>query len=210
MGFAAQERTALCDALAEVGPDAPTLCEGWTSHDLAAHVWVRENDPSAAPGLLIGALADVTASRMEATKRRWLYPELVEQIRRGPRPISLFAVPMLDELANTTEFFVHTEDVRRPAGLPPRDKGPDFEDHVAKGLNTTAKALFRKAPCGIMLERTDRPQRLRAKAGDTTVIIVGKPSELLLFAFGRMADADVQLVGPQEVKDELLATHAGF
>ena len=87
MGFAAQERTALCDALAEVGPDAPTLCEGWTSHDLAAHVWVRENDPSAMPGLLVGALADVTASRMEATKRRWLYPELVEQIRRGPRRI---------------------------------------------------------------------------------------------------------------------------
>ena len=95
MGFAAQERAALCDALADAGPDAPTLCEGWTTHDLAAHVWVRENDPSAAPGLLIGALADVTASRMEATKRRWLYPELVEQIRRGPRPISLFAVPVL-------------------------------------------------------------------------------------------------------------------
>ncbi len=210
MSFAKQERNALCDALAEVGPDAPTLCEGWTAHDLAAHVWCRENDPAAAPGMFIPALAEVTESRMEQVKRRWHFPELVEQIRRGPRPISLFAVPVLDELANTTEFFVHTEDVRRPAGLPPRDKGQDFEDHVAKGLNTTAKALFRKAPCGIMLERTDRPQRLRVKAGDTTVIIVGKPSELLLFAFGRMADADVQLVGPPEVKDELLATHAGF
>ena len=85
MGFAGQERAALCDALLEAGPDAPTLCEGWTTHDLAAHVWVRENDPSAMPGLLVGALADVTASRMEATKRRWLYPELVEQINtHGP------------------------------------------------------------------------------------------------------------------------------
>lgn len=210
MGFAAQERAALCDALADAGPDAPTLCEGWTTHDLAAHVWVRENDPSAAPGLLIGALADVTASRMEATKRRWLYPELVEQIRRGPRPISLFAVPVLDELANTTEFFVHTEDVRRPAGLPPRETSQEFEDHIAKGLNTAAKQLFRKAPTGIILERTDRPQRLRAKAGDTTVIVIGKPSELQLFAFGRMADADVRLVGPQDVIDDLLANHRGI
>ncbi len=210
MGFAAQERAALCDALADAGPDAPTLCEGWTTHDLAAHVWVRENDPSAAPGLLIGALADVTASRMEATKRRWLYPELVEQIRRGPRPISLFAVPVLDELANTTEFFVHTEDVRRPAGLSPRETSQEFEDHIAKGLNTAAKQLFRKAPTGIILERTDRPQRLRAKAGDTTVIVIGKPSELQLFAFGRMADADVRLVGPQDVIDDLLANHRGI
>lgn len=61
-----------------------------------------------------------------------------------------------------------------------------------------------------MLERTDRPQRLRAKAGETTVIVIGKPSELLLFAYGRMADADVQLIGPPEVKDELLANHSGF
>ena len=134
----------------------------------------------------------------------------MEQIRRGPRPISLFAVPVLDELANTTEFFVHTEDVRRPAGLPPRETSQEFEDHIAKGLNTAAKQLFRKAPTGIILERTDRPQRLRAKAGDTTVIVIGKPSELQLFAFGRMADADVRLVGPQDVIDDLLANHRGI
>lgn len=210
MGFAKQERAALCDALDEVGPDAPTLCEGWTAHDLAAHVWVRENDPSAAPGMLIGALADVTAQRMEATKRRWTYPELVRQIRRGPRPISVFALPVLDELANTGEFFVHTEDVRRPAGQKPRDTSQEFEDQVAKGLNSMAKALFRGAPSGIVLERTDRSQRLRAKPGASTVTIIGKPSELLLFAFGRMADADVQLVGAESDKAALLAEHSGF
>ena len=85
----------------------------------------------------------------------------------------------------------------------------DFENTIAKSLNTTAKPMFRGAPCGIVLERTDRRQRLRAKPGDATVTVIGKPSELLLFAFGRMADADVQLVGPPEVKDELLATHSG-
>lgn len=35
-----------CDALLEAGPDGAHPCEGWTTHDLAAHVWVRENDPS--------------------------------------------------------------------------------------------------------------------------------------------------------------------
>ncbi|MFT3877982.1 MAG: TIGR03085 family metal-binding protein [Propioniciclava sp.] len=204
MGFARQERTALCDALEAAGPDAPTLCEGWTAHDLAAHLWVRENDPSALPGMFLAALADVTDARMHATKRRWTYPELIHQIRRGPRPISVFAVPVLDELANTAEFFVHTEDVRRPAGLPPRDLGVEFEDTIAKSLNTTAKTLFRGAPCGVVLERTDRGQKLRVKPGESTVTVIGKPSELLLFAFGRRADADVRLVGDPGAEAALL------
>lgn len=210
MGFAKMERAALCDALEQVSPDAPTLCEGWSAHDLAAHVWCRENDPAAMPGVLIPALEDVTASRMESVKQRWSYGELIRQIRRGPRPISVFALPVLDEMANTGEFFVHTEDVRRPAGLGPRETSQEFEDQVAKNLNKMAKALFRKAPTGIVLERSDRSQRLRAKAGSSTVTVIGKPSELLLFAFGRMADADVQLVGEPEAKDELLAQHSGF
>lgn len=195
----------MCDALEDAGPGAPTLCEGWDAHDLAAHIWVRENDPSALPGMVLPVLADVTEARMQATKSRWTYEELIRQIRRGPRPISLFAVPVLDELANTAEFFVHTEDVRRPAGLGPRELGEEFEDTLAKSLNTTAKALFRSAASGIVLERTDRRQRLRVKPGETTVTVIGKPSELLLFAFGRRADADVRLVGDEQAKAALLA-----
>ena len=195
MGFAKQERASLCDALDQVSPGAPTLCEGWTAHDLAAHVWCRENDPSSMPGIVLDIMAEVTASRMEAVKKRWTYPELVSQIGRGPRPISVFALPVLDEAANTGEFFVHTEDVRRPNGLPRRATTPEFEDQVAKILNTMAKAAFRSSSCGVVLERSDRHLRLRAKKGPTTVTLIGRPSELLLFAFGRRADADVQLVG---------------
>src|SRR5918999_422676 len=43
--FARSERADLCDLLDKVGPDAPTLCRGWNAHDLAAHLWIRENDP---------------------------------------------------------------------------------------------------------------------------------------------------------------------
>lgn len=35
--------------------------------------------------------------------------------------------------------------------------------------------------------------------------MIGKPSELLLFAFGRRADADVRLVGDEDAKAALLA-----
>src|SRR3954447_13193741 len=36
------ERTELLDTLHAVGPDAPTLCEGWTAHDIAAHLAASE------------------------------------------------------------------------------------------------------------------------------------------------------------------------
>ncbi|MCW2608081.1 MAG: hypothetical protein JWO60_2774, partial [Frankiales bacterium] len=45
MSVAAAERAALLDLLAASGPDAPTLCPGWTTHDLAAHLVVRERQP---------------------------------------------------------------------------------------------------------------------------------------------------------------------
>ena len=44
---AATERADLCDLFRAVGPDAPTLCEGWTTRDLAAHLVVRERRPDA-------------------------------------------------------------------------------------------------------------------------------------------------------------------
>ncbi|MFN7150135.1 MAG: maleylpyruvate isomerase N-terminal domain-containing protein, partial [Microthrixaceae bacterium] len=39
------ERRQLCDLFDELGPDVPTLCEGWTARDLAAHLVVRERRP---------------------------------------------------------------------------------------------------------------------------------------------------------------------
>lgn len=42
--FDTQEHIALCDLLDELGPDAPTLLEGCTANDLAAHIVLRERD----------------------------------------------------------------------------------------------------------------------------------------------------------------------
>jgi uncharacterized protein (TIGR03083 family) len=40
--YAKRERVLFADLLARVGPDEPTLCAGWTTRDLAAHIVVRE------------------------------------------------------------------------------------------------------------------------------------------------------------------------
>ena len=106
MGYSQDERLALCVTLEKAGPDAPTLCAGWTTRDLAAHLVLRERRPDAAAGIPGGPLAGHTAKvqqRLAATP----YPALLATIRSGPPRLSPFAIPALDERVNTVEFFVH-------------------------------------------------------------------------------------------------------
>ena len=58
MTFAQDERRQLAELFREVGPDAPTLCDGWTTRDLAVHLVVRENRPDAAGGMFVPALRE--------------------------------------------------------------------------------------------------------------------------------------------------------
>jgi uncharacterized protein (TIGR03085 family) len=208
MTFAQDERAQLCDLLVEVGPDAPTLCEGWNTHDLAAHLWVRETDPVGATGILAKPLAGLTDRRMAEVEGRWSYEELVDRIRNGPARFSVFALPGIDEPANSTEFFVHHEDVRRAGVQPdgPRDLGDEIEDWMWRRLKLMGRAFFRKAEVGVVLERvseSDEPETIRAQSGSQIVTIVGKPSEIVLFANGRTSVADVRFVGEQEAIDVL-------
>ena len=195
MAFAPAERADLCDALLAVGPSATTLCEGWTASDLVAHVWTRENDLVAAPGIAVPALAGVTEARSRRALERWGFTGLVELVRQGPPRGSVFALPGADEQANTIEMFIHTEDVRRPNGLPRRPRSDEFEEMAWRRLAAISRHVFRTTPFGVVLERQPGTDQVRAKAGARTVTVVGPPSELLLFAFGRTSDADVRLIG---------------
>ncbi|MGD7707164.1 TIGR03085 family metal-binding protein [Microlunatus sp. Y2014] len=204
MTFAHAERIELCDLFLATGPDAPTLCEGWSTHDLAAHLWIRETDPLGATGIMAKPLASFTDRRMAETKARWPYPELVERLRLGPNRFSLFAIPGVDEAANATEYFVHHEDVRRAGDRPaaPRELGPDTQDWIWRRLKLMSRVMFRDRAAGVVLERADADhETVRAAAGDQTVTIIGLPAELLLYASGRRQAAVVDLVGDPDVLD---------
>lgn len=206
MHLAQSERAALCDLLDSVGPDAPTLCRGWTSHDLTAHLWVRETDPLGAPGIVAKPLAGLTEKRMNETKERWPFTELVDKVRRGPGRFSVFALPGVDEPANATEFFVHHEDVRRAGDAPldPRELGSETEDWIWRRIKLLGRAFFRRAGVGVVLERSDGDaDPVRVAAGAQTVTLVAPPSELLLFASGRGAAAHVQTIGEDEAIEQL-------
>lgn len=213
MTFAKAERAALCDLLDEVGPDAPTLCEGWLSHDLAAHLWIRETDPIGVGGLVAKPLASLLERRMADVKQRWEFPELVDRIRNGPARFSVFALPGVDEPANSTEYFVHHEDVRRAGDHPHTSRAldADVEDFMWRRLKLLGRAFFRRAQIGVVLERMGtadayEPETIRAVAGTPIVTIVGQPSELLLFAHGRTSVAEVKLVGEPEAIELLHLT----
>ncbi|WP_375431724.1 TIGR03085 family metal-binding protein [uncultured Friedmanniella sp.] len=207
MTFAKTERAELCDLLEQVGPDAPTLCGGWDAHDLAVHLWIRETDPIGAPGIVAKPLSGLLDRRMVEIRGRWPYGELVERIRKGPARLSVFAIPGVDEGANTTEYFVHHEDVRRagPAPQPSRPLAAEVEEWMWRRLKLLARAWFRRVPVGVVLERLGsatgpaaEPETIRAVGGAAIVTLVGQPSELMLYAHGRGAVAEVKLVGEPE------------
>ncbi|MEU1016433.1 MULTISPECIES: TIGR03085 family metal-binding protein [unclassified Streptomyces] len=191
---AKRERLLLADLLEAEGPEAPTLCEGWRTRDLAAHVVVRERRADAAGGLLIKQLAG-RLERVQAEFAAKPYEELIQLIRTGPPRFSPFNLKQVDEASNAVEFYVHTEDVRRARpGWSPRDLDPVFSDALWSRLERTARLLGRKAPVGLVLRRPNG-QTAVAHRGTPVVTATGEPSELLLFAYGRQDVADVSLDG---------------
>jgi uncharacterized protein (TIGR03085 family) len=202
---AKRERLLLADLLEAEGPDAPTLCEGWNTRDLAAHVVVRERRADAAGGLLLKQLAP-RLERVQAEFAEKPYEELIQLIRTGPPRFSPFALKQIDEASNTVEFYVHTEDVRRAQpDWTPRPLDPVFQDALWSRLERTARLAGRGAPTGLVLRRPDG-QTAVAHRGTPVVTVTGEPSELLMFALGRQKTADVELEGDKDAIARLSET----
>jgi uncharacterized protein (TIGR03085 family) len=195
MGVAADERAALIDLLEGLGPDAPTLCEGWRTRELAAHLLVRERRPDAAPGIVLKPLSGLTDRAMRHyTSKPW--PEVIRLLRDGPPRWSPFAIGAVADRANVGEFFVHHEDVRRGGpGWQPREPQPHRDAVLWKLVSSGGRLLFRRSPVGVVLRRPGGPEHT-ARPGPRPVTVVGEPGELLLFAFGRDA-VNVELEGEQ-------------
>jgi uncharacterized protein (TIGR03085 family) len=201
MTYARDERLALCALLADLGPDQPTLCAGWRTADLAAHLVLRERRPDAGAGVMGGPLAKYTAAVQTRLARRTPFHRLIDLIKTGPPRVSLFGMPGADERLNTVEYFVHHEDVRRaqPAWQP-RDLDPALSEVLWARLGM-ARMLLRKAPVGVELVRSDveagngRRIRRTVRARTPVVTVTGTPAELTMWAMGRTGAARVRLDG---------------
>ncbi|PVU81504.1 TIGR03085 family protein (plasmid) [Cellulomonas sp. WB94] len=198
-------RAQLAEALADAGPDAPTLCEGWQSRHLAAHLVLREHSPLAGAGIVVPALAARTERAVEelgdTARSEGAYRDLVSRVASEPAAWS--PLSWAGEQVNLVEFFVHTEDVRRGGGpVPPRALEPEHVEALWSSL-TRGTSIYRRVPTGVVLVRPDGVRRRvrRAPGGHGTVVIRGEVGELLLHAFGRGAAAEVRIEGaPQDVE----------
>ncbi|MGY2128075.1 TIGR03085 family metal-binding protein [Blastococcus sp. SYSU DS0617] len=186
--LADQERRALADLLAELGPDAPTCCEGWTTAHLAAHLAVRDRRPDAMPGYALemvpglGRLGGWAHRVEDGARTRASYADLVARVRSGPPRWSPLAWPGLERL-NEPEFVIHHEDVRRAQpGWAPRELPAAVQDRF-----WTPATLYARRGAGrrgVLLRRSDRPG-VEARIGAAGRTVEGEPLELLLWAAGR-------------------------
>jgi uncharacterized protein (TIGR03085 family) len=205
---ARSERAALCDLLVEIGPDQPTLCDGWHTRDLAAHLIVRERRPDAAIGIVVPSLRRWTESVRAKTARQHSFQELINLLRRPPA-FSLAGLPLTDRATNTAEFFIHHEDIRRGAAdWTPRELDPTLESALYSQFKLMARLRLRRFPAQLEIHVQGHDAPIRGGcANGRDLAIEGDIGELTMFFSGRQRAARVEIRGAAELSDRLRAAH---
>jgi len=192
------ERHSLAAEFRAADPNAPTLCAGWTTRHLCAHLVQREH------AMLRNVWDQVTTKTPgeERFMRRLVddagtpdgYAALVDTFAAGPSRRSLMG--RFDETLNFLEYVVHHEDLRRGSGpVAPRDLPAAELAEIWRRARPILKHAYRKAPVGVELA-ADGDTALPVRSGPGGVVTVaGSPVELLLHAFGRRGAADVRIDG---------------
>jgi uncharacterized protein (TIGR03085 family) len=211
LAFDAQERWKLCDAFDELGPTAATLLKGWTAHDLAAHIVLRERDLIAGPCIVLpGPFQRFAERRRIRLAERRDFWWLVARIRSGPPP-GFFRIGWVRSFPNLNEFFVHHEDVRRANGMDPRTLTPELDAALWRNVRRGSRYLARRLRnAGLELEWAGTSERLRVRSGEPVVRLTGLPGELLLYVFGRQRAARVEVTGPREAVAAVRRTQFGM
>ena len=199
--YARRERSKLADLLLEKGPDAPTLCTGWVTRDLAAHVVIRERRPDASMAVLIPPLAG-HGEHVRKQKAAEPYDRVVAEVRNPPwwSPVSN---RVTDELVNALELFIHHEDVRRGApGWEPRALDAGQQQAIWKTVRFTARMGLRRLHLPLLL-RAPGFGEVRIGGDVPQATLTGEPGELALFVSGRQRAARVEIDAPPETAEAL-------
>ena len=190
-----RERLALADLCEELGPDSPTLCDGWLTRDLIAHLVMRESHLAAA-GIGVPPLRS-WAERTQNNLAKRPYADLVDRFRHGPRRLSPLRLPGVQVTLNTFEHFVHHEDVRRAhSSWQPRQLSTSDSQTLWQQLTARARLLLRGSPIPVRIKNSDGEQIAvgDVDSGDT-LGLTGTPSELVIYLHGRRSHALVNIDG---------------
>jgi uncharacterized protein (TIGR03085 family) len=206
--YARRERASLADLLLEVGPDAPTLCVGWATRDLAAHLVVRERRLDAMAGVVIPPLAG-HGEHVRKQKAAEPYDRLVDEVRNPPwwSPVSN---PLTGEMTNRVEFFIHHEDVRRASpGWTPRVLDTGAQQALWKSVRLISRLGMRKLGFPVLL-RAPGFGAVTIGGDDPRATLTGDPGELTMFASGRQRGSRVEIEGAPEAMERLRTARLGL
>lgn len=196
--LARTERLRLVDAARRAGEDAPTLCAGWTTRDLATHLVIRERHPAAALGIFMPKFEGKLEEREQAYAAM-PYARLLGLVASPPR-WTPGGWPGVESVMNTAEYLVHHEDIRRAASewIPRR---------LSQSENAAVWAACRTALLPFAAQAKDRVEidspgfghasagrhgrGSTSEAGGCT--ITGEPVEILLYLMGRETHALVDV-----------------
>ncbi|WP_082600727.1 maleylpyruvate isomerase family mycothiol-dependent enzyme [Nocardioides sp. Soil777] len=197
MTWVAKERRSFAASFRDADPDAPTLCDGWTTRHLLAHVVQREH-------AILRNIWDQVTTKSPGEERfmRSLvtkagsphgYAVLVDTLEAGPSRHSLMG--RFDETLNLLEYVVHHEDLRRGSGpVPHRTLHEEEVRELWRRARPILTRAYRKAPVAVRLEPDD--SALTAIGNHSSgVVLSGAPLELVLHAFGRRQAADIGIQG---------------
>lgn len=209
--YAQYERGAICDSFLRLGPDAPTLDDPWLARHLAAHLVIRDSRPDLTVGQFIPPLRprlDEAINELAQTD----FVTLVDRVRSGPPAWSPARVRRIDEVVNGGEFFIHHEDLLRGApGYERRTIDVGHERFLWDLLKRGSRLYFRNVPAGVVLVAEGHGRQAAKKPTENgTVVLRGRPGELMLYASGRSRVAHVEVDGPPEAVAELEAARLGL
>ncbi len=200
MTLSRTERQKLVALMRKVGPDAPTLCDGWTVKDLAVHLVVRENHPKAALGVMYPPAKNWLSDKVNELSAADI-EVLLERLETGSR---IPPVRWVDRWLNGMEYFIHHEDVRRAQpSAPQRRLAKQQQAELLHRVRFFAPLILKNSEVPVVFEPDSAPRfvaydhRGVTEAGDGVATVRGPIEELAMWLFGR-ASADVDVEDPQE------------
>jgi uncharacterized protein (TIGR03085 family) len=135
---------------------------------------------------------------------------LVNQVRQGPPKWNPYAIPTIDAVVNTLEFFVHYEDVLRTVdGWQPRVLDEEFEEILWSRLKSMAPLMWRKAKVGVTLHTGARHIIAKKTPKEPRVMAKGEVGELVLKSYGRNACV-LELIGDPKSIEVFNSTPLGI
>jgi uncharacterized protein (TIGR03083 family) len=185
------ERRRAADLLAGLAPEQlrqPSLCAGWTVHDIAAHLlsYLHFGRARLFLGLLMTA-ADLDRTNVRLTRREAgrPSPEIIDLLRR--RAGCRFSIPRSGHDPVLTDLLLHDLDMRLPLGIlrvTPEERLRVAFDHITSeqpALGFTLGSRLRD----LRLETTDT-----GWAAGTGAPVRGPAEAVLLAATGRTVAFD--------------------